>query len=98
MLNKKLLPLQVLQSRLTEGHLDSILTTLDRLHDAAATDNLELHSALSAEQLVGWLEDIIYTAQETIRELGQETATEPVTGTILDFSAATLVGLYRRQG
>jgi hypothetical protein len=77
MLNQKTLPLKVMQSRLTETHLESILATLDRLHNASADDALETVSAVSAEQLIGWLEDIIYTAQETIQELNQAGAEQP---------------------
>lgn len=71
-MNTKILSLTVLQNRLTECHLETVMATLDRLHDATTTDTLAAVSNLSAEDVVGWLEDIIYTAQETLKEMGVE--------------------------
>jgi len=69
MMNKKTLPLQIVKSQISELTLESVLQTLDRLHDAVVEDNLETTCTLDRATVVGWLEDIIYTAQETIGEL-----------------------------
>ncbi len=69
MMNKKTLPLQIVKSQVSELTLESVLQTLDRLHDAVVADNLETTCTLDRDTVIGWLEDIIYTAQETIGEL-----------------------------
>ena len=91
-MNTKILSLTVLQNRLTEYHLETLLVTLDRLHDATTTDTLAAVSNLSAEDVVGWLEDIIYTAQETLKEMGMEA---PLTSdTTLEVSRPAQLSLY----
>ncbi len=91
-MNTKILSLTVLQNRLTEYHLETLLATLDRLHDATTTDTLAAVSNLSAEDVVGWLEDIIYTAQETLKEMGMEA---PLTSdTTLEVSRPAQLSLY----
>jgi ABC-type phosphate transport system ATPase subunit len=58
--------------KITELHLETLLDTLDRLHDAAYQDRIADEVDLSHEDIIGWLEDIIYTAQETITEINQQ--------------------------
>ncbi len=88
----KILSLKILQNRLTECHLETVLATLDRLHDATTTDTLAAVSNLSTEDVVGWLEDIIYTAQETLKEMGLEA---PITSdTTLEAPHPAQLSLY----
>jgi len=81
-MDTKILSLKILQNRLTACHLETVLATLDRIHEATATDTLDAVSNLSAEEVVGWLEDIIYTAQETLKEMGVETPSTTVDATL----------------
>ncbi len=53
----------------TDARFESILTVLDALHDAASEGRSHEVSALPKDELIGWLQDIAYTARETIREL-----------------------------
>lgn len=53
----------------TEAHFEAMLQLVDRLHDAAAVGKLETATPLDARTVIGWLDDIIFTAEETIREL-----------------------------
>ena len=69
MMNKKTLPLQIVKSQISELTLESVLQTLDRLHDAVVADSFETSCTVDRDTVVGWLEDIIFTAQETIGEL-----------------------------
>lgn len=69
MMNNKTLPLQLVKSQISELTLESVLQTLDRLHDAVVSDSFDENCTVDRETVVGWLEDIIYTAQETIGEL-----------------------------
>ncbi|HMM29040.1 MAG TPA: hypothetical protein PKD46_12225 [Aggregatilineaceae bacterium] len=51
---------------------EDLFDALDRLHDdvcGLGSGALDDPSALDAEAMAGWLEDIVYTAQETIAEL-----------------------------
>lgn len=49
--------------------MEDIFLRLDLLHDFASSGQLNEVSSLSRAELRGWLEDIIYTARETLREM-----------------------------
>lgn len=51
-----------------EGMEDMFLR-LDLLHDYAAAGRLDEVSDLSRADLRGWLEELIFTARETLREM-----------------------------
>jgi hypothetical protein len=53
----------------TDAHFEVLLQIVDRLHDAAAAGRLETVTPMDAREVMGWLDDIIYTAEETMREL-----------------------------
>jgi len=63
----------VLTERLYDNYsaedMEALLLRLDRLHDYAAAGQLDCVTSLSPAELHGWLEDIVYTARETLREL-----------------------------
>jgi len=48
---------------------ETLFQSIDRLHDVASAGNLPAVSSVPQDVMVGWLEDIIYTARETILEL-----------------------------
>jgi hypothetical protein len=52
-----------------DGRLERLLDTLDEIHDAAMTGELLKRSHLSKADLLGWLRDIIYTAEQTMVEI-----------------------------
>jgi hypothetical protein len=52
-----------------EGELERLLAALDDLHTAASDGTLSALTSLSKQELVGWLNDLIYTAGETLAEL-----------------------------
>lgn len=56
--------------------MEELFLRLDRLHDLVVAGQLGNISALSRAELQGWLEDLIYTARETIQELHATTAIE----------------------
>jgi hypothetical protein len=58
-----------LQILYTEARLDAVQTALDELHTAASEGNLHTVSTLSRAELVDWLREFIYTAQETLSEI-----------------------------
>jgi hypothetical protein len=61
--------IRILQALFTDIRFESIFNALDRLHDAAACGKLHEVTNLSKEEVLGWLKDIAYTAEETIREM-----------------------------
>ncbi len=73
-MSHKILPLKIIATQIGEAHLESMLQTLDRLHDAAAARDLKTTCSADHAVVVGWLEDIIYTAQETIGELQRQSS------------------------
>ncbi|NJK80548.1 MAG: hypothetical protein HC876_00065 [Chloroflexaceae bacterium] len=50
--------------------MEALFACIDRLHDYAAAGRLHEVTTLSTEELQGWLEDLIYTARETLHEMG----------------------------
>lgn len=88
-MNTKLLSLKVISAQISEIQLESILQTLDRLHDAASEHELETVCSSDATTIKGWLEDIIFTAQEIISEL-QDAEAEAVP------EATPILKLYRQ--
>ncbi len=69
MTQKQKTDIRILQALFTDIRFESIFNAVDRLHDAAASGKLAEVTNLSQDEVVGWLRDIIYTANETIREL-----------------------------
>ena len=49
--------------------MEELFLRLDLLHDFASAGRLADATPLSRAELRGWLEDIIYTARETVREM-----------------------------
>ncbi len=48
---------------------ETVFNALDSLHDAVCANELEDNSPMAPAEMVGWLDDVIYTAQEIISEL-----------------------------
>jgi hypothetical protein len=57
---------------------EMMFLALDRLHDAVSAGRPDNVSPLAPAEMVGWLEEIIYTAQEAIIEI--QAKCEVVTG------------------
>jgi hypothetical protein len=70
------LDIRLFQTLFTDDRFASLFRTVDRLHDAVIEGKLAQVTNLSAEEVVGWLQDIAYTVTETIREL-QEPGRSP---------------------
>jgi hypothetical protein len=49
--------------------MEELFLRLDLLHDYAADGRLGEVTALSRAELRGWLEELIFTARETLREM-----------------------------
>jgi hypothetical protein len=60
----------------SEARLDALLQVLDELHTAASEDRLSTVTAVSKVELVGWLHELVYTANETIAEVEGRGGTE----------------------
>jgi hypothetical protein len=52
-----------------EARIGTLLDTLDELHTAASEGRLRQITTVSDAELVGWLYELIYTAQETMAEI-----------------------------
>ena len=71
MTQKQKTDIRILQALFTDIRFESIFNAVDRLHDAAANGKLHEVTNLSTDEVIGWLRDIAYTANETIREIEQ---------------------------
>lgn len=60
---------KMLTEQYTEANFEALLQIMDRLHDAAAVGDLKRVSPLDAREVMGWLDDLVFTMEETIREL-----------------------------
>jgi len=69
MMTQKQTDIRILQALFTDARFESIFSAVDRLHDAASGGTLAEVTNLSVDEVIGWLQDITYTANETIREL-----------------------------
>lgn len=56
-------------ARLNRQRLSSLLDALDELHSAVSEGELRAATTLTESELRSWLSEIIYTAQETLREM-----------------------------
>jgi len=61
--------IRILQALFTQARFESIFNAVDRLHDAASAEKLSEVTNLTPEEVIGWLQDIVYTANETIQEI-----------------------------
>ena len=50
--------------------MEELFLRLDLLHDYASNGQLQDVTPLSRTELRGWLQDLIFTARETLREMG----------------------------
>jgi hypothetical protein len=55
----------------TDARLAGLSQYLDELHSAASEGQLPALTPLSKHELLGWLHELIYTAEETIMEIEQ---------------------------
>ncbi|MBC6936596.1 MAG: hypothetical protein DWB42_12240 [Chloroflexi bacterium] len=63
---------------LQDARLEAALAAIDDLHDAVSEGNLAAVTELSNRELIGWLHDLVYTAQETIAEIEKRTVCPPL--------------------
>lgn len=68
-MGQKELTLKELRQEYSAEGLEQLFLKLDRLHDYASQGQLSLISPLDSNELRGWLEELIFTARETIREM-----------------------------
>jgi hypothetical protein len=54
---------------LTDAGLEAVFEVFDDLHDAASEGQLQELTALDNRELLGWLRELVFTAQETISEI-----------------------------
>lgn len=52
-----------------EMRLADLFQVLDELHTAASDGQLQNITSLTSSEIVGWLNDLAFTAQETISEI-----------------------------
>ncbi len=52
--------------------MEELFLRLDLLHDYASSGWLAEVTPLSRAELRGWLEELIFTARETLREIGED--------------------------
>lgn len=66
------LDIRVFQTLFTDDRFASLFRTIDRLHDVVSEGKLAQVTNMAPEEVIGWLKDIAYTVNETIRELEHE--------------------------
>jgi hypothetical protein len=55
--------------RLSDARMAAVFEVFDDLHTAASEGQLEALTSLNSRELVGWLRELMFTAQETISEI-----------------------------
>ena len=70
--------IQETESKVTVLYKDTgmadLFDLLDQLHTAASEDQLHKLTTLPRQEVVAWLEEVIYTAKETIHEITRDKA------------------------
>lgn len=59
----------VTEHHVTASHLEDVLAFVDDLHNAASEGNTHDFTGLNETDVINYLRDIIYTAQEAINEI-----------------------------
>ncbi len=54
---------------LTDAGMEAVFEVFDDLHDAVSEGQIDTVTALNSRELVGWLRELVFTAQETIEEI-----------------------------
>jgi hypothetical protein len=55
--------------RLSDARMAAMFEVFDDLHTAATEGQLEAVTSLNNRELIGWLRELVFTAQETISEI-----------------------------
>ncbi|MDZ4768431.1 MAG: hypothetical protein SGJ24_04820 [Chloroflexota bacterium] len=63
-----------LQLLYNDARLTTLFDALDELHSASADGNLRAVTPLSNTEMIAWLQDLVYIAQETIVEIREQNA------------------------
>jgi hypothetical protein len=58
-----------LQLLYNDARLSALFDALDELHSAASDGNIHAVTSLSNAEMIAWLRDVMYTAQEAIEEI-----------------------------
>ncbi len=53
----------------SEDAFADLFSRFDQLHDRACAGQIVQATSLRPAEVIGWLEDIIFTAEETVREI-----------------------------
>lgn len=69
-----------------DNYMANLFEGLDRLHSAASEDRLNEITSLSAQEMTSWLQELIYTAQETIYEVNRQSVRKEVVLRVIDTS------------
>ena len=72
-----------LQLLYNTARLSDVLEALDELHSAASDGNVRAVTPLSNAELISWLYEVIYTAQETMNEIESKNADTAVELTLV---------------
>jgi hypothetical protein len=59
---------------LTDAGLAAVFEAIDDLHSAASEGQINLVTPVNRRELVNWLQELIFTAQEAIEEIEAESA------------------------
>ena len=64
---------QIRQLFMDASAFEGLFQVMDQLHDAASAGILPDVTDLDPAEVIGWLRDLVYTANETIREIESPT-------------------------
>lgn len=64
---------QIRQLFMDVSAFEGLFEVMDRLHDAASAGMLPDVTDLDPAEVIGWLQDLVFTANETIREIESPT-------------------------
>lgn len=61
-----------------DARLAGLFQSLDELHSAASEGRLQNVTPLTNAELIGWLQELMYVAEETIAEISEHETPPPI--------------------
>ena len=67
-----------------DSYIANIFEGVDRLHSAASEGKMHELTSLTPQEMTSWLQELVYTAQETISEINRQSVRKEVVLRVID--------------
>jgi len=67
-----------------DSYIANLFEGVDRLHSAASDGKMHELTSLTPQEMTSWLQELVYTAQETISEINRQSVRKEVVLRVID--------------